>query len=53
MQTKVRTIYPSVFRKQEVIKELHRLYEEFVFGSSWQKLQQFSLSWKPIAKTAF
>ena len=27
--TKVRTIYPSVFRKSEVINELHRLHGEY------------------------
>ncbi|XP_056012425.1 uncharacterized protein LOC125681516 [Ostrea edulis] len=30
MKTKVRTIYPSVFSKPEVIKELDRLHEEYV-----------------------
>ena len=27
---KMRTIYPSVFKKPEVVKELHRLHENFV-----------------------
>jgi hypothetical protein len=31
IKTKVRTIYPSVFRKTEVQNELERLHEEFVW----------------------
>ena len=30
IKTKVRTIYPSVFSKPKVIKELDRLHEEYV-----------------------
>ena len=30
MKTKMRTVYPSVFNKPEVVTELNRLHEEYV-----------------------
>ena len=53
IRRKVRTIYPSVFRKPEVINELDRLHEEYVLVPADKVCNNIVLSVRLITTIAF